>query len=241
MANIFDKCITLREYANDSIKVVIPALNEESNLKVLLDQLDSLGFFDIVVIDGNSTDDTLKVAKDNGAHVLLQTGKGKGDAIRQVFDSVNLDFDMLVMLDADGSMDPREIPYFMKTMEDSGADIVKGSRFLDGAYTHDMSPLRMFGNSIFNGLVNLLYSTNYTDLCYGFLAFNKKSVRLFSKAIESQGFEVEAEILVKAKKFGLNVVEVPSVEFERNYGESNLSTFRDGLAILRTIIAEVTN
>jgi len=239
MKNVFDSSLTLSEYACDSIKVVIPALNEAKNLKILLEKLHSLGFFDIIIIDGNSIDDTLKVAKNFGAQVMVQNGKGKGDAIRQVFESVTFDFDTLIMMDADGSMDPREIPYFVETMKKSGADIVKGSRFLDGAFTHDMSPLRMFGNTIFNGLVNLLCSTNYTDLCYGFLAFNKKSVKFFSEVIESDGFEVEAEILVKAKKFGLNVVEVPSVEFERNHGESNLGTFSDGLAILRTIIAEI--
>jgi glycosyltransferase involved in cell wall biosynthesis len=241
MENVFEQIVTCSEFSYDSIKIVIPALNEEMNLKILLGQLLSLGFYDIVVIDGNSIDNTLKIAKDFGVTVLLQKGKGKGDAIRQAFRSISFDFDLLVMIDADGSMDPREIPSFVDVMKNSDADIVKGSRFLDGAFTHDMSPLRMFGNTIFNGLVNLLCSTNYSDLCYGFLAFNKKSVKLFSELIESDGFEVEAELLVKAKQLDLKVVEVPSIEYHRNHGESNLCTFSDGLAILRTILTQITH
>lgn len=223
-----------------SVGVVIPAKNEEKNLEFLLAKFDKLGYKNILVIDGNSTDRTVDVARCFGAKVIVQNGRGKGGAVREVLRKCCLDVDVLVMMDADCSMDPKEIPYYVKSLK-SGADVVKGSRFLSGGYTHDMSLLRRFGNMFFMSVVNLLCSTKYTDLCYGFMAFNRHSRKLIAPLLRSQNFEIEAEIFVKSKKLGLNVVEVPSTEYKRKNGKSNLHTFKDGFKILQTILSEILN
>jgi len=203
-------------------------------LESLLLELHDLGYYDIVVIDGKSIDQTWEVAKKHGAKVMLQKGLGKGDAVIQVLKEVPMDVDAMVLMDADGSMDPKEIPSLVEGII-SGADLVKGSRFLKEGYTYDMSALRRMGNSVFVSLVNLLFRTKFSDLCYGFIVFNKQSVKVLSPLLKSRNFEIETEIIVEATKAGLKVIEVPSTEFERKNGNSNLHTFRDGFKILQTI------
>ncbi|MCW4024995.1 MAG: glycosyltransferase family 2 protein [Candidatus Bathyarchaeota archaeon] len=223
-----------------SIGVAIPAFNEEKNIGDVLTQLTGLGLDNILVIDGLSADGTLKVAEKNGAKIVLQDGRGKGQAIRQVLKNEYLDSDVLVLMDADGSMSPEEVPRFVAAIKD-GADVVKGSRFISGGKTYDMTFLRRFGNTIMTSFVNFVCSSNYTDLCYGFVALNKKAVRALAPVLETNGFEIETEVFIKAKKLGLKVVEVPSIEYERKSGKSNLKTFRDGYKILKTIaIASLT-
>lgn len=242
MANISvaESDFSTQRYTNKylTIRIVIPTLNEEKNLDSLLIKLKDLGYFDVLVIDGNSTDRTVEVAKRHGTKVILQKGQGKGDAVRQVLNKDHRGVDVLVLMDADGSMDPEEIKILIKSMK-SGADLVKGSRFLDGGYTHDMTLLRRIGNKIFISIVNLFYSTKYSDLCYGFIAFNRRSVDFLYPLLKSQNFEIETEILIKAKRLGLNVIEVPSTEYQRKNGKSNLNTFKDGFKILETIFQNI--
>ena len=218
-----------------SVRIVIPTLNEEKNLGPLLTKLNTLGYFDIVIIDGNSDDKTIEIAKRFGVRVIIQNGHGKGNAIKQVLNDDLVNVDAFIFMDADGSMDPKEIPKFVTALK-SGADFVKGSRFLKGGCSYDISTLRIIGNTLFMTLVNLLHSAKYTDLCYGYFAFNKRSINLITPFLESQNFEIETEIAMRAKKLGLNITEVSSIEVERKNGKSNLKTFNDGFKILRTII-----
>ena len=117
-------------------------------------------------------------------------------------------------------------------------DLAKGSRFLSYGYSEDLSLTRKIGNRFFLLLVNLFWSANYTDLCYGFAAFRKNAIEKLCPHLRSTNFEIETEVFVKAKKLGLKVIEVPSVEFRRQHGKSNLSVFPDGFRILRTIFRE---
>jgi glycosyltransferase involved in cell wall biosynthesis len=221
-----------------SVGVVIPTLNEEKNVGDILSKLKTLGYNDILVIDGKSQDNTLGVAVKNGARVVIQTGKGKGAAIREVLNSDYLDADAVVIMDADGSMLPEEIPVYLNALN-SGADVVKGSRFVEGGYTHDMSTLRRFGNKLMVSVVNFLWpSAKFTDLCYGYAMFSKSAVEKLAPVLESDGFEIETEIFIKALNLGLTMKEVPSVEYERKYGDSNLHSFRDGFRIFKTIFRE---
>jgi glycosyltransferase involved in cell wall biosynthesis len=217
-----------------NVGVVIPALNEEKNIGDVLCRLNSIGFSNVLVIDGLSKDGTLKVAAENGAKIVLQDGRGKGQAIRQVLSNDYLNADALVLMDADGSMDPNEVPRYVEALH-NGADVAKGSRFMAGGYTYDMTPFRRFGNDIITGLVNLLFSAEYTDICYGFVALNKKAIQKLASVLESNNFEIETELFIKAKRMGLNVVEVPSVEYMRKNGQSNLNACRDGFRISKTI------
>ena len=223
---------------NLKVGVVVPTLNEEQNLPFVLKGLQELGIDDVLVIDGNSTDRTVEVAKDFGVNVIFQKGNGKGNAICQVFCNGYLDVDAIVLIDADGSMRPEEIPRFVEKLT-SGFDLVKGSRFLKGGYSEDMNILRRFGNLFFTFLVKLSWANDYTDLCYGYAIFRKESIKKLAPILKSQNFEIETEVFIKAKKLGLSVGEVPSVELSRRYGKSNLKAFKDGLRILRTIINEI--
>lgn len=220
-----------------SISIIIPTLNEGANIEYVLTELKQMGYNDVLVVDAQSSDGTVKIAKSMGANILIQKGKGKGSALRQAFLNQFVTGDVIVIMDADGSMDPREIPSFIKALDD-GADVVKGSRFLGNAFSEDMNVLRRFGNLLLLFTVNLIHSTNYSDLCYGFGAFKKNAIKKIHPHLKSKNFEIEAEVFIKAKRMGLKVMEVPSVEYPRKNGKSNLNAFRDGFTILRTIIQE---
>ena len=230
----------MRRPVNLTIGVVIPARNEEKNIEDVIYRLKNLGYKNVLVIDGKSEDATLEMAEKNGAKVIRQDGLGKGNAVRQVLSNGYIDVDALVLMDADGSMAPEEIPLFIEALN-SGADVVKGSRFLKGGQTFDMSLMRRIGNSLLMFCVNFLFSTRYTDLCYGFAVLNKRSIEKIAPLLKSKNFEIEAEIFIKAAELGLIVREVPSTEFKRKFGSSNLNVVKDGLSILGTIVREFVN
>jgi len=216
-----------------SVSVVIPALNEERSLPhVLADVPDE---YECVVVDGNSSDDTAAVARRvrPDAHVLHQTGRGKSNALLEGFRRCT--GDIIVMLDADGSTDPKEIPRFVEALQ-QGADFAKGSRFLDGGGSVDITPLRRLGVWGLSQIVNVLFRARYTDLCYGYNAFWARCLPVLE--LECEGFEIEALMNVRVLKLGLEVAEVPSFESARIHGDSNFNTFRDGSLIARLILRE---
>jgi glycosyltransferase involved in cell wall biosynthesis len=238
---------TAGEKFEPTVSVVIPAKNEVKNLPHVFAGL-SDNLHEVILVDGGSTDGTVKVARRlrPGIKVIGQTRRGKGNALACGFAVATGDF--IVMLDADGSTNPAEIPRFVNALKE-GADFAKGSRFMPGAGSSDISRLRQFGNYWLNRVVNLLYGTRYTDLCYGFNAFRRECLSIIELEAEVQdadpdamlwgdGFEVETLINVRIAKAGLRVAEVPSFERSRFYGTSNLNAMSDGIRVLRTIHAE---
>jgi glycosyltransferase involved in cell wall biosynthesis len=217
------------------VSLVIPTLNEAANLPHVFARVPD-GVFELILVDGRSTDDTVAVAKAlrPDVRVVLEKRAGKGAALAAGFTAAS--GDIIVMLDADGSTDPAEIPRFLAPLLE-GADFVKGSRFMPGGATEDITRLRRAGNRALNGMVNLLYGTRYTDLCYGYNAFWTRCLPALALG-QDHGFEIETLINVRIAKAGLQVVEVPSVERERLFGESKLNAFSDGLRVLRTIVRE---
>ena len=143
--------------------------------------------------------------------------------------------DIIVMLDADGSTDPTEIPHFVQPLLE-GYDCSKGSRFMKGGSSHDITLIRRLGNYLLCQFVNTLFHTQSTDLCYGYNAFWKHCLNRVD--INCDGFEVETQIYLRMHKAQLKIAEVPSIENQRIYGKSNLHTFRDGWRVLRTIVKE---
>jgi glycosyltransferase involved in cell wall biosynthesis len=143
--------------------------------------------------------------------------------------------DIIVMLDADGSTDPAEIPRFVAALI-TGADVAKGTRFVTGGGSSDITLTRRLGNRMLSGLVNSLWNTNYSDLCYGYNAFWRRC--LPEILADCNGFEVETLMNIRMARSNLRVVEVPSFERDRLHGTSNLRATRDGLRVLRTIMAE---
>jgi glycosyltransferase involved in cell wall biosynthesis len=216
------------------LSVVIPALNEAANIGHVLRTLPD-DVFEVVLVDGRSTDGTVEAARAvrGDIRVVQQPATGKGDALAAGFAACR--GDVVVMLDADGSADGAEIPRFVDALLE-GADLVKGSRFLRGGGSTDISTLRRAGNRVFCSMVNTLFGTRYSDLCYGYNAAWLQQLR--GLALDCNGFEVETVLSIRSATHGLRVTEVPSMEATRLYGKSNLRTFRDGFRVLRAIFHE---
>jgi glycosyltransferase involved in cell wall biosynthesis len=229
--------ISTVEHMGVRVSVVIPTLNEAENLPYVLARLPQ-GLHQVIVVDGHSTDHTVAVARRlrPDAHIVMQTGRGKGNALAAGF--CECTGDIVVTLDADGSTDACEIPRFVAALC-HGADFVKGSRFAQGGASSDITRIRKLGNRTLSALVNALYGTSYTDLCYGYNAFWARCLPYMR--VDCDGFEVETLINVRIAKAGLVVHEVPSYERNRLHGLSNLSAVRDGSRVLRTIALERTS
>ncbi|HET9499738.1 MAG TPA: glycosyltransferase family 2 protein [Marmoricola sp.] len=220
-----------RRYSGLTLTVVLPTLNEAENIEPVLRQLDR--FDDILVVDGMSADGTVEVARRvrPDVRVLQRPARGKGDALRAGFAEAT--GDVVVIMDADGSMDPGEVDVFT-AMIAVGFDLVKGSRLACGGGSHDLTTIRLLGNAALCKLANVLFHTHWTDLCYGYLAFRRDC--LPRMGLRSDGFEIESEILGRAALAGMRIAEIPSVELPRIAGDSHLDARRDGSRILKTML-----
>ncbi len=178
--------------------------------------------------------------------VVSQTRTGKGNALACGFEAAT--GDVIAMLDADGSADPAEVPRFVAALAE-GADFAKGTRFLKGGGSDDITRLRSLGNSFLTTFFNVAYNRKYSDLCYGYNVFWRKYVPVLGldystppredgSPLWGDGFEVETLIHIRVAKAGLKVTEVPSHEHSRIHGVSNLNAARDGIRVVRTMLAE---
>jgi glycosyltransferase involved in cell wall biosynthesis len=233
-----------------AVSVVVPTRNEARNLEIILPAIAAVrpAMHEIIVVDGNSTDGSLDVARRvlPSVRTITQTRKGKGNAMACGFAAVT--GDVVVMFDADGSADPAEIPRFVEALV-AGADFAKGSRFAAGGGSDDITLLRKSGNFGLNGVANALFGTSYTDLCYGYNAFWADVLPLLELPpvdapapadgmLWGDGFEIETVLNCRIAAARLKITEVPSVERQRMYGDTNLRTFADGSRVLRTLFAE---
>lgn len=228
------------------VSVVIPTLNEAANLRHLLPSLPA-GLHEVIVVDGYSTDGTVEVAREllPGVEIVRQSRRGKGNALAHGFAACT--GDIIVMLDADGSADPAEMTLFITALL-NGADFVKGSRYSAGGGSTDLTGIRSAGNFCLNRIVNGLFGTRFSDLCYGYNVFWRHCLPAMGldELVESgpeqpvwgDGFEVETLMITRVAKAGLRVVEVPSIEHPRLHGETHLRTFADGTRVLRTALVE---
>ncbi|UUU35013.1 glycosyltransferase family 2 protein [Streptomyces sp. CA-210063] len=219
------------------VSVVIPAMNEAENLPYVFKTLPGW-IHEVVLVDGNSTDNTVEVARElwPDVKVVPQRGKGKGDALITGFKACT--GDIIVMVDADGSADGHEIVSYVSALV-SGADFAKGSRFANGGGTDDMTLIRKLGNWALCTTVNRKFGARYTDLCYGYNAFWRHCLDKID--LDCTGFEVETLMNIRVVKAGLKVQEIPSHEYLRIHGASNLRAVRDGLRVLKVILKERSN
>lgn len=217
-----------------TITAVIPTKNEAKNLPHVIPFIPAW-VTEILVVDAHSTDGTVEVAYSlsDKVRVIQQVGKGKGAALRTGF--AHARGEIIVMLDADGSTDPREIPLFIAALL-AGADFVKGSRFMQGGRTADMELHRKLGNAALLLVAKVLFGGGFTDLCYGYAAFWSSIIHQLD--LDGDGFEIETMMNVRALRNGYRVAEVPSFERRRIHGTSNLRAIPDGIRVLRTILME---
>jgi glycosyltransferase involved in cell wall biosynthesis len=217
-----------------TVTLVVPALNEERNIRWVLERVPSC-VTEIVLVDGFSSDRTVAVARQTRPDIVVTTqrGRGKGAALRTGFETATGDY--IVAIDADGSMEPAEIEYYVTALG-QGYDVVKGSRHLRASGSLDLTAVRRLGNSALVGAVNVMWGCTFSDLCYGFFGFRRE--HLESLALHARGFEIETELAVHAVTTGMRIAEVPSVELLRHHGESHLNAWRDGWNIFRLLARE---
>lgn len=232
-----------RRPVDPRISVIVPVKNEAGNVPLTLPPLKD--FFEVILVDGHSTDGTIEAARSAlpGIRVIQQTRKGKGNAMACGFAAST--GDAIVMFDADGSADPAEIPRFISALLD-GADLAKGSRFLPGGGSADITMFRRVGNAGLNWLAGLLTGRRLTDLCYGYNAFWADQLYILDlpdldadvPMMNGDGFEIEALIIGRLALSGAKITEVPSFEHLRWKGTTNLSAIRDGIRVLRTLLED---
>lgn len=240
--------MTSPQHTEPRVSIIVPARNEARNLEVVLPLLPDV--HEIIVVDGHSVDGTAEVARRvrPEVEVITQTRKGKGNALVCGFEHAT--GDIIVMFDADGSADADEIPRFVEALV-RGADVSKGSRYMPGGSSEDITFHRNLGNRALNLLTNILLGTRHTDLCYGYNAFWRRILPALDlppahvpgaedRMLWGDGFEIETLLTCRMAENRLRVVEVPSVELPRIHGESNLNAVTDGLRVLRTVLDERT-
>ncbi len=207
----FDKVVT----------TVIPTLNEKEGIGRVLEELQTIGLRNALVVDGYSSDGTVDIARKFGARVISQHGKGKAGAIKTAIDEVDTPY--MLIIDGDFSYDASCISRLLFHM--NSHDEVIGARVVDGS---NMSGLHRFGNRIITKVFNVLMNTDLSDVCSGMYVLRSDSAREIHLA--SKGFEVEVEIAAQIASSG-EVTEVP-VNYRRRLGKQKLSTWKHGFKIL---------
>jgi len=203
---------------HERISAVILARNEEKTIGEVIQS--AKPFVDeVVVVDGHSVDSTRTIAKREGARVLLDHGKGKGDGIRTAIQQI--DCEILVFLDADGSHDPRDIPKLVRPILENKADMVVGSRGRGGSdeLHGDIHKLfRMIGSDLILLVINYRWKVQLTDSQNGFRAIRTNVARALN--LKEDITTIEQEMIMKCLKKGYRVHEVPTHEYARRYGTS---------------------
>jgi len=228
---------TNTEIRAKKIAILIPCYNEARTIgKVVRDFRRALPWADIYVYDNNSNDQTQVAARDAGAIVNAETRRGKGHVVRRMFSDI--DADVYLLVDGDDTYDASGAPAMISSLVENRLGMVVGRRIHQdpGAYR----PGHVFGNAILTRLVNCLFGNEVTDILSGYRVFSRQFVKSFP--ILTTGFEIETELTVHALGLRVPTSEVDTPYRARPEGStSKLSTYRDGLRILNTIIGLLKN
>lgn len=210
---------------------IVPTLNEEQGLPIVLAGLRKVGVDEIVVVDGNSTDRTQEIARKAGAKIILQEGKGKGNGFQSFLKKFPIkDEDFFVMLDGDASYAPEELPKFVEALQDN--DVVAGNRKFYTKAARDF--IHNIGNAAISLAGRILYWHDAPDICTGYWGFRGSALK--KMRIDAQKFDLEADLYANACKNKLRFIFIP-VSYRPRLGEGKLS-FRDGLQITKRLISE---
>lgn len=225
------------KFNKDEVCILIPTLNEELTIGKIVHEFRETGYDHILVIDGKSTDNTVKFARDSGGNVRTQLGTGKGNAIIEAFKVIEQPY--ILMLDGDGTYNPKDAEKMLIPLY-SGYDQVIGDRLTnpeEGAFSH----LNLFGNHMVNLLFKVAHSRDLHDILSRYRAFTKAAIHQMN--LKEKGFEIETEISVEAVRNGQRIMVVP-IKYSRRPGtDTKLSPIHDGFKIVGTIyrLARVNN
>jgi len=228
----------MTELKANKICVAIPALNEENTIYDVVKGFSKLAdhfSLSVLVVDGHSSDDTLKLARKAGASVLVQRGRGKGAAMIEAVSKTKND--VYVFIDGDGTYLPSEFELFVNSVLDGKADMVVGSRFKGKIEKGSIAPINILGNKFFNLITRLVFNVHISDIFSGYRAVKKEVLQKIN--LKSCHFEVEAEMTVKTIASGFKILEVPITYLRRRENSTKLRPFKDGLCIFRTFLIEI--
>jgi len=211
--------------------VLVPTYDEAETIGEVVDSFRDRGYEDVLVVDGGSADGTREIAAEHGARVIVQSGSGKGQAIREGLEYVDAPY--VLMLDGDGTYRPDQAERMLEPLFDGRAEHVIGDRFADMS-DEAMTRLNRFGNGLINRTFRTIHGRDFGDILSGYRAFTRESVRTMS--LSADGFGIETEMAVECVKQGIPTAVVPiTYEARPEESEANLRPFRDGAVILLTL------
>jgi dolichol-phosphate mannosyltransferase len=211
--------------------VLIPTLNEEESIGPVIKEFQAMGFQNILLADGHSTDGTVDIARAAGSRIFVQSGSGKGQAMKEVFEVIEEEY--ILLIDGDGTYLPSEAPALLEPVMKGRAEHVVGNRH-GRMHGGALKRLNMFGNKMINFFFSTIYRVRLTDILSGYRAFTREGIH--SLDLSTPGFEIESEMTIESVKKGLRIVEVPISYRPRSAGtKTKLHPFRDGLKIILTI------
>ncbi len=213
------------------ICILIPTLNEEESIEPVIREFQKLGYDNILVVDGHSTDKTVEKAKAAGAKIFIQSGSGKGQALKEIFGHIKEKY--ILLIDGDGTYLPQEAARLLEPVLEDRADHVVGNR-LENIQGGALKRLNMFGNKMINRFFAAIYRIPLHDILSGYRAFTADGIKMLD--LSMPGFEIESEITIESVKKGLRIIEVPITYQPRPAGtKTKLHPFRDGMKIILTI------
>lgn len=215
----------------EDVCILIPTLNEAATIQQLIRDFKSEGFSNILLIDGHSSDRTRELAEAEGAKVVVQSGKGKGQALQEAFDIIESNY--ILMTDGDGTYLAKDSHAMLAPVLNGSADHVIGNRFANYEPTA-FTRLNLIGNKILNKIFGFAYGQWLNDILSGYRAFTRNTIK--SLELNKTGFEIESEITIESVKKELKIEEVPITYMARHSkGSTKLSPLKDGFKIGATI------
>lgn len=220
-----------KKMKHHSICIILPSLNEELTIGKVIDEIPRQaleregGHVEVLVVDGNSTDQTRQIAQEKGARVIIESRKGKGRAVRTALEVVKADF--VFMLDADYTYPATYIPDMLKILYQD-CPVVIGSRLKGQREKGAIRQLNVIGNFLLTLIANILYRTKISDLCTGYWGLRGEVILTLN--LSADGFQFEAELFTELAKKGYPIAEVP-IYYRRREGKAKLSRLKDGIKI----------
>lgn len=216
--------------------ILIIAKNEAGGIQKIIRSVKKYAN-EIIVVDGHSTDDTFRLAKKEGIKTIRDHGFGRGDGVRVGFAAAK--GDIVVLFDADGSHNPKDIPTLISPIAKKKADLVIASRRTGGTLDTNTGfdgVVRSFGADLLAYLVNKRFGTHFTDVIFSFRALRRSAVPLLR--LQSNGFAIEQEMVVSALDKNIKIIETPSRELARKWGASKLTT-AGGFKLLISLLIQL--